>query len=62
MYNLAQTQALQQQTIQWLKGVNNTAYNLSAIETLRTILRFHEYRYYVQNDPLISDAEYDINF
>ena len=23
------------------------------------LLRFHEYRYYVQNDPLISDFEYD---
>lgn len=29
------------------------------VETLRDLLRFHEYRYYVQNDPLISDFEYD---
>jgi len=29
------------------------------IETLREVLRFHEYRYYVLNDPLISDQEYD---
>ena len=29
------------------------------VDTLRDILRFHEYRYYVQNDPLISDFEYD---
>lgn len=29
------------------------------IEFLKTILRFHEYRYYVMNDPLISDYEYD---
>jgi DNA ligase (NAD+) len=26
---------------------------------LREVLIFHEYRYYVQNDPLISDPEYD---
>jgi DNA ligase (NAD+) len=26
---------------------------------LRELLRFHEYRYYVLNDPLISDGEYD---
>ena len=26
---------------------------------LRNALRFHEYRYYVLNDPLISDFEYD---
>lgn len=29
------------------------------IEALREVLRFHEYRYYVENDPLISDVAYD---
>ena len=29
------------------------------IENLRNVLRFHEYRYYILNDPLISDYEYD---
>jgi DNA ligase (NAD+) len=29
------------------------------IETLRGALRFHEYRYYILNDPLLSDFEYD---
>jgi DNA ligase (NAD+) len=29
------------------------------IEDLREVLRFHEHRYYVKNDPLISDFEYD---
>ena len=29
------------------------------IETLRNVLRFHEYRYYILNDPLVSDFEYD---
>lgn len=29
------------------------------IETLRKVLRFQEYRYYIINDPLISDFEYD---
>ncbi|MEY3187018.1 MAG: hypothetical protein RL675_842, partial [Bacteroidota bacterium] len=29
------------------------------IEELRTIIRFHEHRYYVMNDPLISDFEFD---
>src|SRR5215213_4578913 len=28
-------------------------------EQLREVLRFHEYRYYILNDPLISDFEYD---
>jgi DNA ligase (NAD+) len=29
------------------------------IDELREVLRFHEHRYYVLNDPLISDGEYD---
>lgn len=29
------------------------------VENLRDVLRFHEYRYYILNDPLISDIEYD---
>ncbi len=32
---------------------------IETIENLREVLRFHEYRYYILNDPLISDAEYD---
>lgn len=44
---------------------NDTKYFLAAdataidIITLRNVLRFHEYRYYVLNDPLIADYEYD---
>jgi DNA ligase (NAD+) len=30
-----------------------------AINTLREAIRYHNYRYYVLNDPIISDAEYD---
>ena len=29
------------------------------ITELRTIIRFHEHRYYVMNDPLIADFEFD---
>lgn len=29
------------------------------IDLLRDVLRFHEWRYYVRSDPLISDSEYD---
>lgn len=28
-------------------------------EVLRRLIRYHEWRYYVQNDPVISDFEYD---
>ncbi len=57
MYNQEQTKHLQQQTASLLKS---SATNLEKeISSLREVLRFHEYRYYVQNDPLISDFEYD---
>ncbi|MEY4336506.1 MAG: hypothetical protein RLZZ45_1425, partial [Bacteroidota bacterium] len=29
------------------------------IEGLREVIRFHENRYYVMNDPLVSDLEFD---
>jgi DNA ligase (NAD+) len=57
MYNENQTKELQLQTTDLLK--DTTACSLDTIDLFRTILRFHEYRYYVQNDPLISDFEYD---
>ncbi|MFN0016437.1 MAG: NAD-dependent DNA ligase LigA [Saprospiraceae bacterium] len=28
-------------------------------ENLRSVIRYHEWRYYVQNDPVVSDFEYD---
>jgi len=63
MYNPDQTNELQQRTKEWLNNAAAvTASNLlpTDIESLRSVLRFHEYRYYVQNDPLISDFEYDL--
>src|ERR1700739_1479860 len=32
------------------------------IEALRDVLRFHEYRYYVLNEPLLGDTDYDLLF
>ena len=29
------------------------------IEQLRNLIVYHEYRYYIQNDPVVSDYEYD---
>jgi DNA ligase (NAD+) len=57
MYNTEQTKQLQEKTKDLLKSeIGNLK---SEISTLQNVLRFHEYRYYVQNDPLISDFEYD---
>jgi DNA ligase (NAD+) len=57
MYQPLQTKALQETTAAFLK--DPTAIDAKQIDDLRNVLRFHEYRYYVQNDPLISDYEYD---
>ncbi|HEY4002785.1 MAG TPA: NAD-dependent DNA ligase LigA, partial [Candidatus Xenobia bacterium] len=32
---------------------------VETLESLRAQLRHHEYRYYVLNDPEVSDVEYD---
>lgn len=58
MYNKEQTQHLQQQTLSFL---NDSDQHIEAapVNLLRQVLRFHEYRYYILNDPLIADAEYD---
>lgn len=57
MYTPQQVKDLQTATLNWLADKNPSVKN---VEELRNILRFHENRYYVMNDPLISDFEYDI--
>ncbi|MGZ4048876.1 MAG: NAD-dependent DNA ligase LigA [Bacteroidia bacterium] len=52
MYTKEQTKDLQALTNKLLKDIGS-------VDELRNVLRFHEYRYYILNDPLISDAEYD---
>src|SRR5436190_10961500 len=54
MYSNEETQQLARLTGQLMKKVSG-----KEIENLRRILRFHEYMYYILNDPLISDYEYD---
>lgn len=60
MYKPVEIKKLQEKSERFFK--NNLSVTPSNIETLRDILRLHEYRYYVQNDPLISDFEYDSLF
>lgn len=58
MYNKEQTQHLQQQTLSFLND-SDEHIEAAPVNLLRQVLRFHEYRYYILNDPLIADAEYD---
>ncbi|HET9746695.1 MAG TPA: NAD-dependent DNA ligase LigA [Chitinophagaceae bacterium] len=56
MYSKEQTKKLQGDTTALIKKKEISA---KEIELLRDVLRFHEHRYYILNDPLISDFEYD---
>ena len=56
MYSKEQTKKLQTETTGLLKKKDIAAKDAGA---LRDVLRFHEHRYYILNDPLISDFEYD---
>lgn len=59
MYSKEETLQLQKQAVAFIKQIDNSSFKNNEIEALRNVLRFHEYRYYVLNDPLISDFEYD---
>ena len=59
MYSPEKTRELQKLTTALFKKRGTDSINKNAIEELRNILRFHEYRYYILNEPLIADYEYD---
>jgi DNA ligase (NAD+) len=52
-------QKIQTHTVALLKKAQADKITPHDIEQLREALRFHEYRYYILNDPLVSDFEYD---
>src|SRR5437762_7135549 len=56
MYSKDQTKKLQTDTTSLIKKKD---IGVKDLELLRDVLRFHEYRYYILNEPLISDFEYD---
>ena len=56
MYSKEVTKKLQGETESLVK---KKVIGAKEIDSLRNVLRFHEYRYYILNDPLIADYEYD---
>ena len=58
MYSQSQTNKFLGETKEWLAKTKILDYKTNP-EPLRDILRFHENRYYVLNNPMISDYEYD---
>ncbi|MFY7898904.1 MAG: NAD-dependent DNA ligase LigA [Chitinophagaceae bacterium] len=61
MYTAANTQVLQAITKDILNEISIRKNDISLTD-LKNIIRFHEHRYYVLNDPLIGDTEFDILF
>jgi len=59
MYSTDQTRNLENLTRTLLTKLDKGNIKTSDNEDLKRILRFHEYRYYILNDPLVSDFEYD---
>ncbi|GMV77589.1 MAG: DNA ligase [Chitinophagaceae bacterium] len=59
MYNSKDTIELIQQSKTFLLNSNDNNYVQTNIELLRKILQFHEYKYYIENNAIINDNEYD---
>lgn len=60
MYTTAQIRLLQTTSNQFLASPINAENSVDLFLQLKDLLRFHEYRYYILNDPLIADYEYDL--
>ncbi len=61
MYQPEQIQQFQKHSMEFLAliNVNKDLVCPERIDLLKEVLRFHEYRYYVMSEPLVSDFEYD---
>ena len=58
-YTTLQQQAFYEDSKKYLGHKDETILLPADLPILEDLVRFHEYRYYVLNDPLISDFEYD---
>lgn len=63
MYSRQQEQKLISESSSLLKKLNEQPefiiQNDESTEVLRNLIRYHEWKYYVQSEPVISDSEYD---
>jgi DNA ligase (NAD+) len=60
MYASDQTRQLQDLSKSLLQRLSQKGLQVKDLSSLRQVLVFHEYRYYILNDPLLTDKEYDI--
>src|SRR5688572_29859961 len=59
MYSKDDTRKLQKLSSELIRMLKSGGPAKKEIDSLRDVLRFHEYRYYIMNDPLLADYEYD---
>lgn len=60
MYSREREQQIIRRTEEFLESLKKNGFNaVEILEDLRDVLRYHEWKYYVKNDPIISDKEYD---
>ncbi len=59
MYTTDQTRDLQDLTRSLLQRLTNKGLSVKDLKSIRQVLVFHEYRYYILSDPLLTDSEYD---
>ena len=59
MYSKETNRELQKLTDELIKKQSSDSLSYKNIDQLKDVLRFHEHRYYVLNDPLLADFEYD---
>lgn len=60
MYAPVQTRQLQDLSNTLLEQLSKKFIGLTELTGLRQALLFHEYRYYILNDPLLTDSDYDV--
>jgi len=59
MYSSDQTKELQDLSRSIYQRLTQKGLQIKDLAPLRQVLNFHEYRYYILNDPLLTDKEYD---
>ena len=59
MYSKEEIRHFQEKSKELIAHDQDFTFLLQHIDLLRDIIRFHEHRYYVLNDPLLSDFEFD---
>jgi DNA ligase (NAD+) len=61
VYSASDQQHLNQLSISLIKNEKHLS-TAHEVEALRSVLRYHDWRYYVLSEPLVTDRDYDTLF